>query len=770
MERTQSFLGALVDVYWQDSLHAQLDAEGRYNNTFLALIAFFKAESLRQPVVLFLEDLQFTDEDTRSFLPRLRRSLMAGTVSYPVAVIVSSRPGGEPLANDIIHARIDLRGLSKKAADALTEDVLGGTASPELKKFVAKKSEGNPYFIEQIVRYFQEEDVLEMSKEGWSLIGKPRDTIVPGDISAVLIARLDQLTRAVRETIQTAAVLGREFEVQVLSQMLRNEEWVFDHVAKAEKAAVWQKLTDIRYLFSHGLLRDAAYTMQMRARRHELHTLAMSALETLYADNLRGHYVELAYHAECADIIQKARTYYTLAGKEASELYQNSQAVDYFSRALLFISTTDLVTRYDLVFERAGVYSRIGKRDLQLKDIELLTKWASQLNDRDRIAKAMMSRSAHAYFTGNFLAAINAAKQAQDCSDELADTEQALYTHVVWAVCLLRIGQMDEAMQHAKEALKRDRRVGNKREISRMLSAMGWIALDQNQPTEAHAYLVEALELAREIKDPALEARALNQLALLESSVNGNYALAQTYLDVCRLLAHKVGDRYMESGALGNLGFVMGAQGDLDLARSCHEQSLILVRESEDINQEAFTLVNLSAIHAIQGDVDLALQTARRAVEISKAISERSGQAWAELYMGHAYLLLGDVENARVAYQTSITIREELKQQSLLMEPLAGLVESYLQENNFDAASQIVEQILAFLETGSGLDGTDEPLRIYYACYILLKKKQDPRATQILQTAKKMIEAHLARLQDEIARKRYVENIPWRRAIYKLSG
>jgi len=259
-------------------------------------------------------------------------------------------------------------------------------------------------------------------------------------------------------------------------------------------------------------------------------------------------------------------------------------------------------------------------------------------------------------------------------------------------------------------------------------------------------------------------------LAMLESSVNGNYALAQQYYEVCRELAHKVGDRYMEAGALGNLGFVMGAQGDLDLARSYHEQCLMLVRESEDVNQELFTLVNLSAIHSIQGDVDLALQTASRAGEIAKAISERSGEAWAELYMGHAYLLLGEVENAQVAYQNSIAIREELKQPSLSMEPLAGMVESYLQENNLDAASQVVEQILAFLGAGSSLDGTDEPLRVYYACYTLLQKKQDPRATQVLQTAKNTIETHLAHLQDDIARKRYVENIPWRRAIYELSG
>ncbi|HEX5807380.1 MAG TPA: adenylate/guanylate cyclase domain-containing protein, partial [Anaerolineales bacterium] len=88
IDRTRSVLGALLDLHWANSLYEQLDAEGRYNNTFLALIALLKAESLRQPVVLFLEDLHFTDPDSRDLLPRLRRSMLAAGQAYPIAIIV----------------------------------------------------------------------------------------------------------------------------------------------------------------------------------------------------------------------------------------------------------------------------------------------------------------------------------------------------------------------------------------------------------------------------------------------------------------------------------------------------------------------------------------------------------------------------------------------------------------------------------------------------------------------------------------------------------
>ena len=75
--RLRAVLGALVDLFWTDSLYEQLDAEARYNSTILALISLVKAESLRQPVILFVEDVQFIDEDSLNFLPRLKRSLIA---------------------------------------------------------------------------------------------------------------------------------------------------------------------------------------------------------------------------------------------------------------------------------------------------------------------------------------------------------------------------------------------------------------------------------------------------------------------------------------------------------------------------------------------------------------------------------------------------------------------------------------------------------------------------------------------------------------------
>ncbi len=763
----RTVLGALLDLYWTGSFYESLDAEGRYNSTLAVLIAMIKAESLCRPMLIFLEDAQFLDDDSRAFLPRLKRALSMGSVEYPVAILISSRHtgAGDLFSGELTDHSIVLGALSTQALASLSEIQLGGIPSPDLVQLLETRSEGNPYFADQFLIYLQEEKLLEMGNVGWRLKRQLQEASLPADIRALLVARLDQLTRNVRDVIQTAAVLGREFEVLILAEMLHDDTFLAEEIAEAEKADIWSALNQLKYIFSHGLLRDAAYAMQMRARRMELHALALDALERIHADEIEHHYGELAYHSEHARIRDKALDYLWKAGKASANSYQNTQALDYFTRALSFVPPDDLLTRYDLAVERVEIYSRMGKRDLHRQELVSLDGLARQLNDPERVAKVQMLRSAYSYFMGDYRESISYAEQSSQCSESLANSDLALYTRVVWSMSYLHLGELDKAMQLARNTLEYDRRLGNRKEQSRILNAMGWIAMEQNKADDARVYLAEALEIAREINDPAMECRALNHLAKLEGDMNTNFALALQYYESAFKIAHKIGERFMEVAALANLGFSAGMQGDFDVALVFHQRALDLAREMGDLSREASVLVNLSAMAGILDQAEPALQYAQRSLELSKKISDQVIEGWATLYIGHAYQLLGDREAARDSYRRSIEIRNSLGQTTLSMEPLSGLVETYLATGDLAAASPHAEMVLEFLKTKPNLEGTDEPLRVYNTCYRYLVITKDPRATQILQTAKDMLNAQASRFVDEVVRERYVENIPWRRAI-----
>ena len=433
--------------------------------------------------------------------------------------------------------------------------------------------------------------------------------------------------------------------------MLRGGEKVQEYIAAAEKAAIWEPLDARHFIFSHGLMRDAAYSMQMQARRRELHALAVEAVEHVHGGDLRNRYAELAYHSEHADLRQKAQQYYTLAGKSASDLYQNIQAIDYYTRALGFTPLSDLQTQFDLLVARVELFNRRADRASQWNDLDALEKLARQLGDQTRLAKMLMLRTVYFFMLGDYLDAIQDASHAEALSDEIAETDLAFLSQTTWVLALMRLGKLEESMQRAQGLLERIRRAGNRKEEARVLNAMGHIALEQKESSTSSGYLVEALDIARQIKDRSLEHRALNNLAMSEGSINGDYATAHAYYQHAYRIAHEVGDRNAEGIAMANLGFVAGMLGDFDSAHQYHEQSLALARETESGYHETYTLINLSAVAGMQKDASHALQYAQEAADMARKAGDRSGEAWAIHYLGHAHLLLGELSSAQRAYQ-----------------------------------------------------------------------------------------------------------------------
>ena len=198
---------------------------------------------------------------------------------------------------------MDLAPLEEAALAPLAETILGIAAAPSLIELLRQRAEGNPFFAEQMLLYLQEQGTLLREADGTVGLQTPvPDTALPADVRALLIARLDRLSQEVKNVVQTASVLGREFEVQLLIAMLQREQGVMDMVAAAEQAAIWSSLNQLRYLFKHTLLREAAYDMQLRTRRRTLHQLAGQALESVYAHDRTPHWGLLAYQFEQAGI------------------------------------------------------------------------------------------------------------------------------------------------------------------------------------------------------------------------------------------------------------------------------------------------------------------------------------------------------------------------------------------------------------------------------------------------------------------------------------
>ncbi len=769
LERTASLLAALLNLSSPDSLYERLDAKSRYENTFLALTALLQAESLQSPLVLFIEDLQWLDEDTRAFLPYLTRafSLEEGK-KYPLAILATSRSDGLEIefGASVPYQKLKLEPLTTKQLEELAQSLLVAPLGSGLLRLLEARAEGNPFFAEQILQYLIENRLLYSRRDGRLEVRKDALQALPLDVGALLVSRFDCLPSDVRIIVQTAAVLGREFEFAVLSHMLGNKPELAEKVVCAERADIWFSLDADRYLFRHALLREAAYAMQLRARRRKLHALAVAAIETVFAGQLASRAGELAYHAEQAGLREQARKYLVWAGETAEGMYQNALAVDYFSRALRLIPAQDDRARFDLLVKREKLYDLMGERALQRRDLLRLKNLAVRLGENALLAYFWTRYARYHYSKGEFARAAQDASRVVDLNVGAPHVEVLLEAYTVWPLAWLRLGHLQEAMQTMEQGLDLARRFGCRKQQGYLSNSAGLIALEQKNPTAAFRFFEEAQAIARETGDVDLQARAINNLAYAAGFVLGDYLSARDYYWQVHALMRERGDRLSQGLLMGNLGWVSGMLGDFEAARFYQQQALSLAREMDNRYMQTYALLNLSAVMIAEGDVREATRYARRAFALAVETGENSAQAWAYFYLGHAVLLEGNVSSAMDMFQHSVAIRKTLDQPGMWIESLAGLAQAALAKDDLLSAKTHIETILSHLGDGKP-EGMEEPLRVYWTIYQVLARDNDSRAAEILQVAIRLLEVQIAKLSDETARRMYIDNFPWRRALWQ---
>jgi len=803
LRRLRPFLGALVDLRWEDSLYEQLDAQLRFENMLAGIKALVKAESARRPLILHLEDTHWLEPDSRAMLATLTHNVSA----YPFLVIATARPppaaGTEPptLGAEVPQARIQLAPLAPEMVAALAAARLEGPVAPQLIQLLLKRAGGNPFFAEQLLLYLREQGALVRNGHGWEVQpGAEGQQSLPGDVRQLLVARLDRLPAAVRRVIQAAAILGREFSLPVLARMLPPETAVAELVQAAVQAAIWSPLTETRYLFQHGLLRDAAYEMQLQAERRRLHRLATTAIEQHHED-LRPHYAALALHAETAGLEEKARDYWEKAGNVAHEAYQNSQATTYYSRALAL--TTAPADRYRLLLAREEIYNIQGAREAQQQDTALLNTLAESLGDPRRQAEAALRHSRYVDHMDDYETAIAAAESAMHIARQCGAVELEItgYLFLGWALLKHNLEAAKARLEQGLKLARSARLPGQEADALRRLCAVHYF--QANYPGVQRC-AGRALHIYREIGDRKGEASALNNLGLA-AQAQGEYVEMRRYLTEALALCREIGLRKGEASVIANLGELSEHLGDPQAALRYYEEGQRIFRETGDLEGEGFVFVKLGKVSSYLGAYDEARSRYLRSLQIARKIDDRTGECLALTYLGataanlgddagaqryyeqalriaraskdrpyeaialaglgDAFLGLGNSEQAMVAKQAALEIRTELGVADLILAAREGMARAALAAGDLAHANEQIRPLLPQLATDSVEGLSNESCRIYLTCYRVLQVRGDPHALEILALGYKRLCRQAAKIGDEAQRRSFLENVPANREL-----
>jgi class 3 adenylate cyclase/predicted ATPase len=335
LEDTLPYLFSLLGILEPTSPLNQMDSEIKRRRTFDVIKRLLLRESLNQPLLLIFEDLHWLDGETEAFLNVLSESLATANV----LLVTNYRPQyRHDWGSKTYYTQLRLDPLAAEQAGEMLTSLLGDGAELQgLKQLILEKTEGNPFFMEEIVQALFDEEVL-VREPGVSL-ARPLDEIsIPPTVQGVLASRIDRLGADEKALLQTLSVLGKEFSLSVLKQVVDHSEedleGLLSHLQAAEFIYEQPAFPEPEYVFKHALTQEVAYQSVLRERRSVLHERTAEAIEEVFRDGLGDHYGELAHHYGRTGNTQKAVDYLQLAGQQATRRSANAEAIAHFARGL----------------------------------------------------------------------------------------------------------------------------------------------------------------------------------------------------------------------------------------------------------------------------------------------------------------------------------------------------------------------------------------------------------------------------------------------------
>jgi class 3 adenylate cyclase len=544
---------------------------------FDSITTFLKHAARSQPVVVILDDLQWADKASLLLLKFMSRELVSSRLvviaTYRDVQLQRHNPLAETLAElgrERPYERIFLSGLSAQAVveflQAMAQHELD-EAGHTLAKVLHRDTEGNPFFIEEILRHLAETGRIFRRDGRWvTEVGTVAELGVAEGVRELIGSRLSQLSPHCNQVLVTASVLGREFDLDVLGAVVElNEDELLDALDEAVGAGL---LAEARrrggqhgYSFSHNLVREALYDELSTLRRVRLHRRVGEAIETMHSANLEPHLPQLAYHfleGSAAGDPAKAMEYSVRAGDRATAMLAFEEAVGHFEAALVALDRApagDLHRRCDLLLAIGDARWRAGELAAGRETLQEAAQLARTLEDPDRLGRAALCHGAGVGGFG-FIARAN-----QDTIDLL---EEAL-------------GALDEQDSALRARL-----------MARLATELYYTEQDERR-TELSR---EAVEMAERLGDPAVRLVAMysHQAAVLgpDAPLAGRVADSRAIVE----LAMRLGDKEMayRGGVFCRAAYL--ELGDIESARRADDEC---VRLAEELRMPLYLW--LSAVH-----------------------------------------------------------------------------------------------------------------------------------------------------------------------------
>lgn len=643
-----------------------------------ALIQALLALAQLEPLLLILDNLQWTDEATFDVLLNLLPHLPAQRLLVIAALqgeVAHARPEiAAPLAALLLPGRgtcLSLARLGEEDAAELVRQTLGlPRPAPRFESRIYRQSGGNPLFALEMLNALRDEGLLCQDEQGewhtpWDTQTKDYAELPLAPVlQEVMAGRLRRLEATTRTMLQAAAVLGEPLSLPAWLQTGNvDRPTALAAIAELLRRGFLVEDGD-SYRFSHAPVQRITYQMLPAGERQQLHQQAAQALR----QEQPGHFAALAHHFTAGHCWAEAVHYHRLAGQQAAEVHAYAPALRHFAAAqqaatMLAAANTPLAPAgtFDLLAEQEAALNVLARREAQAATLaemaQLATAAELPLPYHLRLARRQAGLLME---TGRYAAAEAEVQAALAVANRLAAPANAA------------------AQAHLYQLL-------------------GNIRRDQGHYQQAIPDLERAIALCQQVGEPAGECQARLALGNVLQQL-GRFGQAQQELSAALALTETTGDLVGQADVLALLGVLQRKQGDLDGAEAYYQESLQLSQATGYALGEARSRQNLATLLYYRGQIGAALAMFDQTVAIAQQIGHRSHEALARSNAASIRIdMLGDVARAEADVTAALAYARESGDRSREAHALGTLAEIARRRGDLPAAEAALEEALGTL-------------------------------------------------------------------------
>ncbi|HEX6034440.1 MAG TPA: tetratricopeptide repeat protein, partial [Anaerolineales bacterium] len=530
-------------------------------------------------------------------------------------------------SNFPLSTLITIKSLDLDASRELVTEILQNVPDlpHDLVETVAKNAEGNPFYLEELIKVLIEDGVIVKGQDAWQIVPQRVTQLrVPATLTGVLQARLDRLPSRESEVLERAAVIGRTFwdtavaaihteerapvliggeEVHSALSALRNKELVFSHQPSTFASAE-------EFIFKHTILREVTYERVLKAKRKLYHRMAADWLIQQSGERIDEYLGVIAQHYELAGDTARAVEYLERSAEKSMRLSAYREALSASERALANLAAsgdTDLAMRARLLLTIGGAHLWLTDHATATVRFEECIVLARTVRDRGLESKALARLGRIGLEQGKFDQAEKHLQGGLAIAQELNDIDVMAYILAQLGYICHYQGRYDDAQRYGEQSYELAKQVGDAIAQAFSLNMLAMISVNNQQFEQAHAYYLQAIEICKQASDRYGFARTYNNLSEL-LRVQRKYAESKPYTLEAIRLARELGNRYTLPIMLINLVYSQVGLGELREAYASLNEALQLNLENDSLSWVLFSLVGYANILAAEGKHTSALQ------------------------------------------------------------------------------------------------------------------------------------------------------------------